>query len=47
MYDIEMYVNEFTKLKAATRLCMYVHRVKVYVYGFTKSNATMHNYVIH
>ena len=47
MYDVEMYVYGFTKLKAATRLCMYVDRVNVYVYGFTESNATTRNYVIH
>ena len=38
MYDVEMYVYEFTKLKAATRLCMYVRRV--YVYEFTDPNVT-------
>ena len=47
MYDVEMYVYEFTKLKATTRLYMYVHQVNVYVYGFTESNATTRNYVIH
>lgn len=40
MYDVEMYVYEFTKLKAATRLCMYVLRVYVYVYEFTEPNVT-------
>ena len=40
MYDIKMYVYGFTKLKAAMRLCMYVHRVNVYVYGFTDLNFT-------
>ena len=40
MYDVEMYVYEFTKLKAVTRLCMYVRRVNVYVYEFTDPNVT-------
>ena len=38
MYDVEIFVYKFTKLKAATRLCMYVHRVYVYVYEFTEPN---------
>ena len=40
MYDVEMYVYEFTKLKAATRLCMYVRQAYVYVYEFTELNIT-------
>ena len=40
-----MYVYEFMKLKAATRLCMYVRRVYVYVYEFTEPNVTTRIYM--
>ena len=40
MYDVEMYVYGFTKLETATRLCMYVRRMYVYVYEIADPNVT-------